>query len=232
MRSGRVLVLLLAVIAVAAAVLMLRPDEPILGLEPDQFARLTFLGTWGAVLATGVLVAARGRWRGALASLLFWAAAIGAVVGLYASGPELKLAGQRILAVLDPGRSVDLGDGRFMIARSEDAHFALQATVNGRPLRFLVDTGASVVALDRTSAESLGIRTDTLRYSLRVQTASGLAQAAPITLDTIQVGDIERRNVRAVVIEGNGLGSNLLGLSFLDTLSSYDFRGDRLVLTD
>ncbi len=56
--------------------------------------------------------------------------------------------------------------------------------------------------------------------------------AAPVTLDSVRVGSIERRRVPAVVTQGDGIGVNLLGMSFLGTLSSLDFRGERLVLSD
>ncbi len=63
-------------------------------------------------------------------------------------------------------------------------------------------------------------------------TANGIAKAAPIRLDSITIGGITRNNVAAAVTEGAGLDTVLLGMSFLGTLTSYDFRGDRLVLTD
>ena len=63
-------------------------------------------------------------------------------------------------------------------------------------------------------------------------TANGMTRSAPVFLETIEVGDIVRHNVRAAVTEGEGFGTVLLGMSFLDTLTSYDFRGDRLILTD
>ena len=92
--------------------------------------------------------------------------------------------------------------------------------------------GASVVALGRDVAERIGIDTASLRYDARIQTANGIAAAAPIVIDSLRVGSIERRNVRAMVTDGPGLGLSLLGMSFLGTLSSFDFRGDRLILTD
>ena len=113
-----------------------------------------------------------------------------------------------------------------------DRQFHVDADINGRSVPLLVDTGASVIAIDRDVAERLGIDPERLNYSSRVRTANGIARAAEVRLDSVRIGPIERRNVSAVVTEGPGIGISLLGMSFLGTLSSVDFRGDRLLLRD
>lgn len=134
-----------------------------------------------------------------------------------------------------PGTAIEVAgsDGRqFMVLRGNDDHFRIDGSINGAPVSFMVDTGASVVALDRETAEHIGIDTAALGYTSRVVTAGGLARAAPVYLDTVRVGDIVRHDVEAAVIEGDGVGLTLLGMSFLGTLTSFDFRGERLILTD
>ncbi|MET0257575.1 MAG: TIGR02281 family clan AA aspartic protease [Methylobacterium sp.] len=226
---------ILAAIAAAVVWLMLGDVGAATGLNEDRFASLVYAGIWCCVLGAGLVTAFRGRVGEALRSAAIWIVAFAALIGAYAFADEFRGVGNRMLAVLLPGRAVSTSDAngsRVLVARAGDAHFHVEATANGRPISFLVDTGASVVALGRDVAETIGIDTSSLRYDARIQTANGIAAAAPVVIDSLRVGSIERRNVRAVVTDGPGLGLSLLGMSFLGTLSSFDFRGDRLILTD
>jgi aspartyl protease family protein len=109
-------------------------------------------------------------------------------------------------------------------------HFAAQAVVNGRTLDMLVDTGASIVALTPQSARRLGLHPAVGEYTLQMSTANGIATAAPVTLDEIRIGDVVVRGVPAVVFSGDGLGIDLLGMSFLKRLSRFEVGGGQLVL--
>ncbi|WP_061932319.1 TIGR02281 family clan AA aspartic protease [Aureimonas sp. AU22] len=233
MRSGTTLVVLLAVIGVALLALTWGGGE-VLGLDDDAFASLVYMGLWTTLLGSGLLVAFRGRWGEAAKGAAIWIAAFAVLIAAYAFGPEIRSVGDRMMAVLLPGRAVSVGgpDGQVMVARGDGSHFALDAEVNGERVHFLVDTGASLIALDRDTAAAIGIDLAALRYTARIRTANGDTVAAPVMLDRVRVGSIERRRVPAVVTQGDGIGVNLLGMSFLGTLSSLDFRGDRLVLSD
>ncbi|WP_182084860.1 TIGR02281 family clan AA aspartic protease [Aureimonas sp. ME7] len=233
MRSSRVLILLLAIIAGAILMLTMGGGH-VLGLEDNDFASLVYIGLWGTLVGSGLLLSVRGRWGEALRNAVIWLGAFAALIAAYAFGPELQLAGDRMMAVLLPGRTVTLSQngGQVLVARGEGNHFHLNAEVNGRSIPFLVDTGASLIAIDRDTAAAIGLDVGTLRYTAQIRTANGDTVAAPVTLDSVRVGNIERRRVAAVVTQGNGIGVNLLGMSFLGTLSSLDFRGDRLILTD
>ena len=79
--------------------------------------------------------------------------------------------------------------------------------------------------------QPVGIDTSNLSFSVPIQTANGMIEAAPITIDRLAVGTIERSNVRALVAPPGTLAGSLLGMSFLDSLASYSISGDRLVLT-
>lgn len=229
------LTFVLVALGVGLALLFFSGGGPVLGLEGDDFARLLQLGVLVTVIGAGVLFAARTRWRESLRNVAIWGGAFALLIGAYALGPELRDVGNRMLAVLLPGRAVELSGSegsQVLVVRSGDRHFHVDAEVNGRRIPFLVDTGASILAIDRDVAETVGIAVGDLRYTARIQTANGVALAAPVRLDEVRVGGIVRRNVSAVVTDGPGIGTSLLGMSFLGTLSSFDFRGDRLVLTD
>jgi aspartyl protease family protein len=109
--------------------------------------------------------------------------------------------------------------GRPNVTLSPDTsgHFVTMGSINGGSVRFLVDTGATFVALPAAEARRLGI--DYLQGRRgKVQTANGAAVAYRVTLDTVRIGDIEVNNVDAVVSEGDTMGVTLLGMSFLNRM--------------
>ncbi len=114
------------------------------------------------------------------------------------------------------------GDGR--------GHFVFEGTVNDRPLTFMADTGATMVALTYEDAKQVGLSPHSLDFSARVETANGIARVAPVMLDRVRVGDITVRNVGAAVAEKGALATNLLGMSFLGRLQSFRIQGNELVL--
>jgi len=108
-------------------------------------------------------------------------------------------------------------------------HFGLKAYVNGRPVDFMADTGATVVALSYEEARRLGLA-GTLEFTAVTKTANGTARVAPVTIDRIEVDDIIVRNVRAMVAEPGKLNVNLLGMSFISKLSRFEMQGSELIL--
>lgn len=103
------------------------------------------------------------------------------------------------------------------LAADARGHFLANGLVDGVGVRFVVDTGATVVALPGSVARHLGIDYHRGR-PIRTQTANGIAHAWPITLDSVQVGGIELHDIDAIVIE-HGLNVALLGMSFLDRVA-------------
>ena len=120
--------------------------------------------------------------------------------------------------------------GEVRIQAGEGGHFFSQVEVNGRSISAVVDTGATGVALSYEDARAIGIRLDEGDFTMESQTANGNAKIAPITLDRVQIGDIEVRDVQAFVAEKGKLFQTLLGMSFLRRLSRIDIRGQELVL--
>jgi aspartyl protease family protein len=116
------------------------------------------------------------------------------------------------------------------IAKSTDGHFWARGTVNGASVRFLVDTGATAVALTPADAERLGLAPADLHYSYRVVTAGGQARAASVKLASITVAGARLNDVDALVIE-KGLDTSLLGMSYLGRLARFEATRQSLVLT-
>lgn len=115
------------------------------------------------------------------------------------------------------------------LRKEGDGHFWATAYVNKRPVRFLVDTGASLVALTREDARKIGLNTDKLKMNAKVKTASGEIDAAVASIETIEIDGVTINNVQAVVIE-KGLEHSLLGMSFLNRLRGWDVTANAIVI--
>lgn len=107
------------------------------------------------------------------------------------------------------------------ITRSPDGHYWAEADINGRAVKVLVDTGASVVALTRDDAVRLGLRLTSADFNATVVTAAGPVRAASVELDSVAVAGVRVERVAATVVE-EGLPHSLLGMSYLGRLSSLE----------
>lgn len=115
------------------------------------------------------------------------------------------------------------------VAKSADGHYWAQAEVNGKAVRFLVDTGASAVALTPSDAARLGFSSDKLIYDRSVQTANGEVKAAVVTLPNVKVAGANVRDVAAIVMQ-EGLETSLLGMTYLGRLSRFEATPNSLIL--
>ena len=115
------------------------------------------------------------------------------------------------------------------VSKSPDGHFWAQADVNGRGVRFLVDTGATAVALTAADAQRLGFAPQDLDYSYTVTTANGQARAARVKLNSVSVAGARIADVEAFVIE-RGLDTSLLGMTYLGRLSRCEATRHSLIL--
>lgn len=146
------------------------------------------------------------------------------------------IIGLAVASSLTTAWAMDRIDGRAgaqaqaAIARADDGHYWTLAMVDGRPVRMLVDTGASVVALTRQDAAALGLNPAADQFTVTVQTAAGAARAAPVQLAQIAVGDARVERVTALVVE-DGLPHSLLGMSYLGRLNGFQAGPDGLTLT-
>ena len=108
-------------------------------------------------------------------------------------------------------------------------HFQLTATVNGAPVRFYVDTGATAVSLSLADAAAAGIDRSSLAFTVRTSTASGQSRAAPVTLRNVSIGQISINDVSGIVAEN--LSHSLLGMSFLNRLKGFEIREGSLIIS-
>jgi aspartyl protease family protein len=109
-------------------------------------------------------------------------------------------------------------------------HFQVEGSVDGRRLDFMVDTGASLVALRERDANKLGIFPGPRDYTARTSTANGVIAVAPVRLPSLEINGIRIYDVGAVVLPDKALGVNLLGMSFLSRVRRFEMANGRLVM--
>ncbi len=119
--------------------------------------------------------------------------------------------------------------GAAQITKDRDGHFWAQGAVDGKAVRFLVDTGATAVSLSMADAQRLGIDTSKLTYDYNVITADGRTRAASVHLASVAIAGAKVRDVDALVIE-KGLENSLLGMSYLGRLSRFEATPTSLIL--
>jgi len=117
-----------------------------------------------------------------------------------------------------------------VIAPSRGGHFRVTGRIDGRRMDFMVDTGASVIALKPEDAAMLGIRPIASDYVAPVKTANGVIRVVPVELGTVEIEDLELHNVAAMVLPAGVAPENLLGLSFLRRLRRFEYADGKLVL--
>jgi aspartyl protease family protein len=159
--------------------------------------------------------------------LVMLAATAGAVVA-YRDPEQAARASDTVAQLLrkraaPPTRAVQ-------IARAQNGEFALRARINGVNAPMVIDTGATSVVLTYETAKAAGLPLELLDYDVDVETAGGHTKAARLTLDRLAIGKLVERSVPALVVPHGQMKTNLLGMSFLDRLESWEVHADRLML--
>lgn len=141
-----------------------------------------------------------------------------------------KARAMNAFASMQPQTTGHAGLRSVTVPRDSRGHFQTEGRVDGRRLGFMVDTGASVIALNETSAAQIGVRPLRSDYTANVSTANGSVKAARTRLAMVDVGGLVVRDVDALVLPDSALSENLLGLSFLSKLKRFEFAGGKLVM--
>lgn len=125
----------------------------------------------------------------------------------------------------------DLPLGRKVrVEADRRGHFTTDFRLNGTSVEGMIDTGATYVAINSSTARRIGINLAQADYKYKVKTANGVTRAATATIDDLQIGRIHVGDVQAVVLDDAALGSTLIGMSFLKRLSKYQVENDSLLL--
>jgi aspartyl protease family protein len=189
-------------------------------MDGETWGRLAYLALLLVAVGGWVLVEYRGRMGQALRAAAAWALIFIGVAAGYGLWTDMQ---NRI----SPVQIVQ--DGEVVLPRADDGHYYATLTINGAPVTFLADTGATTMVLTQDDARSLGIDPDSLTYLGQAQTANGIVRTASVTLPEVQFGPFRDTDVRAHVTDGDLFGS-LLGMDYLDR---FDVRieGRQMILT-
>src|SRR6202790_4620068 len=159
--------------------------------------------------------------------ILLLAGTAGAVVA-YGDPEQIARAGQQVSQMLRQRGTASAP--AVQVSRGQAGEFALRAKINGVTAPMVIDTGATSVVLTYETAKAVGLPLELLEYDVDVETAGGHIKAARLTLDRLAIGQLVERSVPALVVPHGQMKTNLLGMSFLDRLESWEVRADRLML--
>lgn len=228
MRGNLILPLILAAIGTLLIILVFFPGaSQSVGLEDDQLGRMGYLAAVLMLLASGLSLRdfkARQFLRDAGIWLLL---GLVLVVG-YSFKDQLSPLFSQTVASLSPGTPAETGNGRVVIKRNQSNDFVVKSNVNNVAIDFIFDTGASAVVLTYNDAIKAGFSPEKLSFGITVSTANGTTQTAPISIGVLQVGSISRENVHGLIAQQGDLRTSLLGMTFMDTLTSFQVTGDTL----
>jgi aspartyl protease family protein len=159
--------------------------------------------------------------------LILFAATAGAVVA-YRDPERAARASDTVSELL---RERAIGPASVVqIPRGTNGEFNIHAKINGTAAAMVIDTGATSVVLTYDTAKAVGLPVELLEYDVDLETAGGHTKAARLTLDRLAIGHLVERSVPALVMQHGQMKTNLLGMSFLNRLESWEVRGERLVL--
>lgn len=192
-------------------------------MSGDDTARLLFLSLLGAALAMWFFSQNRQSLGKVTQQAVVWGLLILGTIAIVGLWGDIRNAVQ-------PGNARVMSENQIALNRAMDGHYYLTADVNGTPVDFVVDTGATGIVLTHKDASAAGIDTSRLAYVGRAMTANGTVRTAPVTLDSITVGPLRDKRVRATVNEGE-MDRSLLGMDYLQRFSSVEITGGRMLLT-
>ncbi len=218
--------LLLIVVIIIAFLFVVFPEHR--SVDEDLGLDLVRLVAVLALVSSGLVFARKINFGVVIRDVSIWTA-LGALIVLgYTYRSELGTVVDRVRGELVPGYAV-ASDEELVITKNDTGHFFINGVANGKPLRFLVDTGATEVTLSPQAASRIGIDLSALRFNQKFQTANGIGFGATYWLKTLTISSFKFQNVR-VSINKARMSESLLGMSFLERLQSYEFRGGRLYL--
>ncbi|MCF7700680.1 TIGR02281 family clan AA aspartic protease [Loktanella sp. M215] len=191
-------------------------------MDTDRIMQITYLTLLGGAIAVSYIVSQRGQMGKVAQQASIWGLIFVGVIAAAGMWGDIRQS-------IAPQQSVMTG-GDIVLPRQVDGHFYAQLDVNGHPVTFMVDTGASQIVLSAADAARVGIDTATLRYLGQASTANGVVRTALVTLDSVTLGDVTQADVRAVVNQG-AMDGSLLGMTYLRNFSNIQMTADDLILT-
>lgn len=191
-------------------------------MSGDNIEQLAFLGLLGAAVAGWFFAANRESLGRVMQQAIVWVLIFVGVIAAAGLWSDIRRD-------VTPAQAM-LSNGRIEVPVGRDGHYHLTLGVNGTPVDFVVDTGASQIVLTRADAERVGIDPASLAYVGRALTANGPVGTANVWLNEVRLGGWSETGVRAVVNEGD-LFQSLLGMEYLGRMARIEIADGRLILT-
>ena len=172
---------------------------------------------------------AYGKIREKMKYLMIWGGIFLVSMIGYAYRIELSAVKEKVLAEVMPSRGFQKQLNTISFPISSDGHFYIRAHVNGTPVRFLVDTGASHIVLSPEDARKTGFDPDNLKFDRFFETANGRVRGGSIRISDFKIKDFYFKEIGASV-NGADMRESLLGMTFFKRLESYHVKDDILTL--
>lgn len=185
--------------------------------------RLIYLALLGGAILFWLILQNRNSLGKTLQQMLTWGLLFLGMIAVFGLWEDIR-------STVRPTQAVFSDAGRIEIPRSPDSHYYLTLEINGAPVLFVVDTGASDMVLTKKDAARAGLDPASLPYVGRAFTANGTVRIAPVTLDEVRLGSITDTRVPASVNEGE-MAQSLLGMRYLQRFSQITIAGNKLILT-
>ena len=187
---------------------------------------------WGVVCIVLFLssLAARRLPLGYVAKAAFaWIAIFAALFAIFSFRFEFKAVWERVKADISGTAGQSVSREEITIRRQDDGHYWLQVDVNGKPVRFMIDSGATTTAVNANTARETGIQVDANGYPVFLNTANGSVAAQRGIIQSLKIGTHEIGQHNVVVSESFG-DTNVLGMNFLDSMQSWKVEGNVMTL--
>lgn len=192
-------------------------------MSGDDTASLIYLSILGSAVAFWFFVQNRQKLGKTVQQAMAWALIFVGLIAVFGLWDDIR-------TTVRPSLGTVTESGGIEVPRAPDGHFYLTLRINGAPVEFMVDTGATQMVLTERDAARAGIDTGDLAFIGRAMTANGEVRTAPVRLDSVALGPVEDRGVPAAV-NGGELGVSLLGMSYLQRWERIEIAGGKLVLS-
>lgn len=196
----------------------------------DQWGNAIYLGILLCFLIYSLANNQRLKSKDIIKYSLYWIAIALIFIIIYSYKTEFGDFTSKVSSQIHPSNAKRLKNGDIIINASVDGHFYMILEVNGKNIRAMIDTGATDLTLNINDAKKIGIDFSKLMFNKTYRTANGSSYGASINIKSIKIADLEFRNVKAAVNQGEMSGS-LIGINFLKKFKKYQFKKDKLILT-
>jgi len=193
--------------------------------QPDLWYMFGLL----ALVSSGLTRLRRVNLPAILRNLAIWVGIFAVVLVGYTFRDTFSAAGAKIALALNPEQAQAGGKGEVIVGRGAADGFYVMGSVNGAPMRFLIDTGATDIVLTQADAARVGLHPAAADFSKANETANGVGHGAATTVASLTVGSIRLADV-PVEINQAPMSTSLLGMTFLKRLASFEVKGDQLIL--